>query len=140
MRIRSHLLCAALLASLSTASASPEQLQQLLNANCVSCHGPKKQERDLRLDNFATSGWHDFDLVDEMLILVEDHEMPPRQAKKPLSDEERGKLTSLLRKRLTALEQERLAGSYKKLTAQEYSDTLQDLAGSFGMSNKPLAL
>lgn len=112
-----------------SADVVPPVIGELLGTYCVSCHGPEKSEGELRLDRFATEQWSDLDLLEEILVQVEDGEMPPRKAKRALPPEAREQLKTLLTGRVRALDRERLPGSYKKVTAQEYSDSLADVFG-----------
>lgn len=105
------------------------KIQSLVTSYCAGCHGAEKSEGELRLDELATRHWGDYDLFDEIVTRIEDGEMPPEDAKKPLTGGDKAALLALLKIRLTALDDAQLAGRYKKLTAQEYSNTLADVLG-----------
>jgi hypothetical protein len=106
-----------------------QEVQTLVRSYCVACHGEQKSEGDLRLDQISTQQWNDYDIFDEIVARIEDGEMPPGDAKKPIRDSDRAALLSHLKSRLAALGKSQLAGRYKKLTAQEYSNTLADTFG-----------
>jgi hypothetical protein len=109
--------------------AVPPKLQSLVNTYCVSCHNQNKSEGDLRLDPISSERWSDYDLIDAIVTRIEDGEMPPEDAKKPLAESDRTALLSQLKPRIASLAATQLAGKYKKLTAQEYNNTLIDLFG-----------
>ena len=114
----------------ASAAAPDSSSQSLIDTHCVSCHGDSKAEADLQLDGFAAKHWDDYDLLDDMVTRIADGEMPPDDAKKPLPDSERASLVGALKKRLAELDKAQLPGEYKKLTAQEYNNTLIDLFGT----------
>ncbi len=102
---------------------------QLLNRYCVSCHNDQEKKGDLRLDQFGEQQWSDYDLIDDMVARLEDGDMPPSDAKRALIGQDKVRLMAGLEKRLAGLDSAQLAGKYKRLTAREYSDTLEDVFG-----------
>ena len=84
-------------------------LTQFLNDFCVSCHGQKKAEADLRLDkidtNIATGNSIDKWNLIRLRLLTE--EMPPSEAKQP-SHGKSSQMISLLTRKLVAGEVELL--------------------------------
>ena len=113
----------------------PSQTRSFFGKYCVSCHGPKKQKADLRVDTL------DFDLVDgidtdhwqEVLDLINLSEMPPHDAKRQPTAAERKEivkaLTSEMRKAMQAKRSSGGRNVLRRLTAYEYNNTLRDLLG-----------
>ena len=78
-------------------------VQPMFDAQCVSCHGPKKEKGKLRLDTLANTlkasengksvipgKSADSSLVKAVARLVEDDAMPPEGKGKPLTAEQIG--------------------------------------------------
>lgn len=108
--------------------AAPQQeFERLVNANCVSCHGEKKSEGELRLD--SADNWSNLELLDSVISRIADGEMPPEDSPRDMSADDKSQLLSLLKSRLRELETQQQLGGYRKLTATEYSDTLNDVFG-----------
>ncbi len=105
------------------------EVQSLLSKHCVSCHGQQSPKADLRLDMLSKSRQDDYHLLDELVSRVVAGDMPPKTAKQPLAKGDRDRLLTILKKRLVSLESARLPGMYRKLTAQEYNNTLIDVFG-----------
>ncbi len=111
-----------------------QQVQPVLKQRCISCHGPDKQEADLRLDTLSpdlVSGpdaetWHD------VLNKVNLGEMPPAKAT-ALSDSQRqavvGWLTHELRRAAQARKSTGGLTVLRRLTRYEYNNTMRDLLG-----------
>lgn len=116
--------------ALNAAADDEAKVQSLIDLHCAECHGADKQEGSLRLDQLATKRWSDYALFNELVARIEDGEMPPAEASKRLAASERTKLLSLLKNRLKTLDDQQLAGKYKKLTAHEYNNTLIDIFGA----------
>ena len=111
-------------------AADQRAVQALVNDYCASCHSEQKAEGELRLDAFTAKHWDDYDLFDEMVTRIADGEMPPGDADKPLPEKDKVTLLAALNLRLMEMDNAQLAGQYKKLTAQEYNNTLIDLFGA----------
>lgn len=107
----------------------------ILRSHCVRCHGPKKQESKIRLDNLstdliksraATEYWH------EVLNVLNAGEMPPKGEKK-LSEVQRQTLTRWISAAInTAVESRRKTDGrvvMRRLNRVEYSNTMFDLLG-----------
>lgn len=106
----------------------------VLQEMCVSCHGAKRSESDLRMDRLApdlmtgpdAETWHD------VLNRVNLGEMPPEDAPQ-LSPEQRQRLVSWLTAGLReAAAARRSTGGrvvLRRLTRYEYQNTLRDLLG-----------
>lgn len=109
-------------------------VQPVLKKLCSDCHGPQRQEADLRLDTLNpdlvagpdAETWHD------VLNKLNLGEMPPEESAQ-LSDAQRkhvvGWLTGALRH---AVEVQRSTGGQvvlRRLTRYEYNNTMRDLLG-----------
>jgi len=68
--------------------SSFELNKTFLNTYCVSCHGNEKAKGGHNFEAFSDSDWNDHDLLDELLSVVAENEMPPAKAKKKPSTEE----------------------------------------------------
>ncbi|MCP3695831.1 MAG: heme-binding domain-containing protein, partial [Planctomycetaceae bacterium] len=95
----------------------PAATQQVLERNCVSCHGKETEEGNVRLDGVGNLSLHDqLDLlnrVQEQLFLGE---MPPEKAKQP-NEADRKILLQWLNSQLTGKAAKALA---EKLRRFEY--------------------
>ena len=107
----------------------------ILRSHCVACHGPKKQEARIRLDNLSTDlinnrpaaeNWH------EVRNVLQAGEMPPEDAKQLTA-----KQRELLVRWVNAAISEALAAQRKtsgrvvlrRLNRVEYQNTMRDLLG-----------
>lgn len=129
-------MCRAIVADEATADLAGfrREVQPVLNQLCVGCHGPDKQEADLRLDTLDpdlaagpdAETWHD------VLNKLNLGEMPPEKAK-PLSEQQRRTVVGwLTREMRRAAQLKRSTGGQvvlRRLTRYEYNNTLRDLLG-----------
>ncbi len=129
-------LSAILVASLGLAGAvrASEPFDAFLEKHCISCHGPKKEKGDLRIDQLS----RDFKLgADahhwaEMIEQVNSGEMPPKKEKQPTQDEIAAFVTSLdslLKEGRAARMAARPAVVHSRLSRKEYQNTVYDLLG-----------
>jgi len=93
---------------------------------CVSCHGNEKSKGDHNFENFSDSDWNDHDLLDELLWVVSENEMPPKKAKKKPSTDERAVYEKLLAKQYLA-SKSKLPGVLTRLNRAEYENTINDV-------------
>ncbi|MCF7789306.1 MAG: DUF1592 domain-containing protein [Prosthecobacter sp.] len=127
-------LSAIFVSSLGLAVRAAEPFDAFLEKHCISCHGPKKEKGDLRIDQLS----RDFKLgADahhwaEMVEQVNSGEMPPKKEKQPTQEEIAAFVTSLDSRikegratRMTA----RPAVSHYRLSRKEYQNTVYDLLG-----------
>lgn len=107
----------------------------VLKSHCVRCHGPKKQEASIRLDNLSTNlvsdraaaeSWH------EVLNVLNADEMPP-EGEKPLSEADRTLLTRWISAEIKqAVDAQRNTDGrvvLRRLNRAEYQNTMFDLLG-----------
>ena len=111
-----------------------EPFDAFLEAHCVSCHGPKKEKGDLRIDQLSrdfkvgadTHHWA------EMMEQVNSGEMPPKKEKQPSQAEIAAFVTSL-DARIKEGKAARMAGrpavAHYRLSRKEYQNTVHDLLG-----------
>ena len=65
---------------------------------CVSCHGNEKRKGGHNFETFSDSDWSDHELLNELLGVLAENEMPPEKAKKKPSTEEMAVYENLLAK------------------------------------------
>jgi uncharacterized protein DUF1592/uncharacterized protein DUF1588/uncharacterized protein DUF1585/uncharacterized protein DUF1587/uncharacterized protein DUF1595/cytochrome c len=125
-------LSAFLTANLAVHAAEP--FDAFLEKHCISCHGPKKEKGDLRIDQLS----RDFKLgADahhwaEMIEQVNSGEMPPKKEKQPRQEEIAAFVTNLdsrLKEGRAARMAARPAVSHYRLSRKEYQNTVYDLLG-----------
>jgi mono/diheme cytochrome c family protein len=127
---------AALTAGLAFAGAvfAAEPYDAFLEKHCISCHGPKKDKGDLRIDLLS----RDFKLgADthhwaEVIEQVNSGEMPPKKEKKPTQAEIAAFVTSLdarIKEGRAARMAARPAVAHYRLSRKEYQNTVYDLLG-----------
>ncbi|MHC4993940.1 MAG: DUF1592 domain-containing protein [Planctomycetota bacterium] len=132
-RYCSTLACCLLVVSARAAETTdPHSLREFFTAHCYPCHGEKKQKGDLRLDTFA----FDFDSEDaigtgeDILIALEDGDMPPEDEPQP-SEGERAEAVAWLDTRLrrAAAAMDRRETVLRRLNKAQYANTVSDLLG-----------
>ena len=126
------------LAALPTSANADEfkdEILPILTKRCVRCHGEKKQNGKIRLDNLSTDllsnaraaeTWHD------ALNVVNLGEMPPKDEQQ-LTAAERAKLVNWLTKELDRVIKVRKSTGgqvvLRRLNRVEYNNTMRDLLG-----------
>gem|GEM_PF-3036300 len=107
----------------------------LLNASCVTCHGPDKQKADFRIDTL------DPDLLTgddvswwlEVVDVLSNGEMPPAKKDVTLADADRARIIDWLSGEIQTASQVRRAeaghSSFRRMTRYETNYALQDLLG-----------
>ena len=128
-----------------SALQAAEPFEAFVAKHCVSCHGPAKQEGDLRIDqlsrNFKDGG--DSHHWAECLDKVNTGEMPPKDQPKPTQAEITAFLTSLdalIKEGRAARMAARPAVTHYRLSRTEYQNTVYDLLGVRYDPTKPGAL
>ena len=112
-----------------------EQVRSILQAKCIRCHGPQKQNAEVRLDNISTDlvkdslgtdTWHD------ALNAINKGEMPPED-EAPLTAEERKTVTGWIAGELDRFTRSRRSTDgqvvMRRLNRFEYQNTMTDLLG-----------
>ncbi|MCX6851223.1 MAG: c-type cytochrome, partial [Verrucomicrobia bacterium] len=119
---------------LPDAVCAAEPYDAFLQKHCISCHGPKKEKGDLRIDQLS----RDFKLgADthhwaEMIEQVNSGEMPPKKEKQPTQEEIAAFVTSLdahIKEGRAARMAARPAVALYRLSRKEYQNTVYDLLG-----------
>ena len=121
-------------AVLFAAPSFEADLKPYLQAHCLKCHGPEKQEADLRLDKLSTNvGQENTPQWAEVMERISSGEMPPPDAKNSPAAQESAAIVEWLAARIKEGEGARLAKrsrvSYNRLTRDEYVNTVRDLIG-----------
>lgn len=111
-----------------------EPFETFLEKHCVRCHGPEKEEGDIRIDRLsrdfkaAVDTHHWAEAIDK----VNGGEMPPQDEPQPTQDEIAAFVTSLdaqLKAGRAARMAARPAVSHYRLSRKEYENTVYDLLG-----------
>ncbi|MDC0302670.1 DUF1587 domain-containing protein, partial [bacterium] len=102
-----------------------DQGKAFLNAHCVSCHGYEKTKGGLNLETFNSKDWANHELLNELLTVLEEEEMPPKKAKNKPSSEELATFEKLLAKQYFSIK-EKLPGIITRLNRAEYENTIND--------------
>lgn len=129
-------LCLALTAGLGLTGAvrGAEPFEAFLEKHCIRCHGPKKEEGDIRIDRLS----RDFKLGTdshqwaEALDKVNSGEMPPKKEPQPTQAEISAFVTNLdarLKEGRAARMAARPAVAHYRLSRKEYQNTVYDLLG-----------
>ncbi|MBA3938375.1 MAG: DUF1592 domain-containing protein [Planctomycetes bacterium] len=158
-RLRLLPLAAALVASgqfaaAEAATATPAEavrefdavVKPFLAAHCLDCHGDKKQKGDLRLDtlarDFASPGaaghWM------EVMERINSGDMPPKKQARP-SPAEVARVADQITAQLTEADISRQAAegetvSFRRLSRDEYRNTMRDLLGVSSDVSDPTGL
>lgn len=120
--------------AVSASASAAEPFEAFLEKHCVRCHGPQKEEGDIRIDRLS----RDFKAgVDshhwaEALDKLNSGEMPPEDEPQPTQDEIAAfvtQLDSLLKEGRAARMAARPAVSHYRLSRKEYQNTVYDLLG-----------
>ena len=120
--------------SLVGAVSGAERFEAFLEKHCVRCHGPQKQEGDIRIDRLSrdfkagvdTHHWA------EALDKINSGEMPPKKEPQPTLDEIATfvvSLDALLKDGRAARMAARPAVAHYRLSRKEYQNTVYDLLG-----------
>jgi hypothetical protein len=97
-----------------------------LTTYCVSCHGNEKSKGDHNFENFSDKDWNNQELLDELLMVVAEEEMPPEKAKEKPSAEEVAAFEKRLAKQYRTIKAA-LPGVLKRLNRTEYENTINDV-------------
>ncbi|MBC7821330.1 MAG: DUF1592 domain-containing protein [Planctomycetaceae bacterium] len=129
-------LCLALTAGLGLSGAvrGAEPFEAFLEKHCIRCHGPKKEEGDIRIDRLSRDfkAGRDSHHWAEALDKVNSGEMPPKKEPQPTQAEISAFVTSLdarLKEGRAARMAARPAVAHYRLSRKEYQNTVYDLLG-----------
>jgi len=129
-------------AGLAGAVRADEPFEAFLETYCLSCHGPKKEKGDLRIDQLS----RDFKLGadthhwGEVIEQINSGEMPPKKEKQPTQSEIAAFVASLdvrIKEGRAARMAARPAVAHYRLSRKEYQNTVYDLLGVRYDPSKP---
>ena len=105
--------------------AELDQGKAFLTAHCVSCHGNEKSKGDHNFETFNGKDWANHELLNELLAVLKEKEMPPKKAKNQPSAKELAAFEKLLAKQYFSI-QSKLPGVLTRLNRAEYENTIND--------------
>ncbi len=114
--------------------ANDPSFEKFLTTHCVSCHGPKKEKGDLRIDTLSRDfkAGMDSHLWAEVNERINAGEMPPEEEPRP-SEKEISEFIAQLDQKLSEGKAARMAArppvAHYRLSRKEYQNTVYDLLG-----------
>jgi len=117
-----------------TIFANDPSFEKFLTTHCVSCHGPKKEKGDLRIDTLSRDfkAGMDSHLWAEVNERINAGEMPPEEEPRP-SEKEISEFIAQLDQKLSEGKAARMAArppvAHYRLSRKEYQNTVYDLLG-----------
>ena len=105
------------------------QSKAFLKAHCVSCHGNEKSKGDHNFETFNDKDWTNHELLDELLTVLKEKEMPPKKAENKPSAEALSAFEKLLAAQYFSIK-EKLPGVITRLNRAEYENTINDAFSS----------
>jgi len=120
--------------SLVGAVCAAEPFEAFLENHCVRCHGPQKEEGDIRIDRLSRdfTGGLDSHHWAEALDKINSGEMPPKEEPQPTQEEIAAfvkNLDTLLKDGRATRMSARPAVTHYRLSRKEYQNTVYDLLG-----------
>ena len=128
MRLLSLTLVAWALVSVANGVENSTELgpsKTFLKTYCVSCHGNEKSKGGHNFETFNNDDWNNHELLNEILTVLKENEMPPQKAEKKPSTEERAVFDGLLAKQYLTIKSN-LPGVLTRLNSAEYENTIND--------------
>ena len=116
------------------AVCAAEPFEAFLENHCVRCHGPQKEEGDIRIDRLSRdfNAGLDSHHWAEALDKINSGEMPPKEEPQPTQEEIAAfvkNLDTLLKDGRAARMSARPAVTHYRLSRKEYQNTVYDLLG-----------
>jgi mono/diheme cytochrome c family protein len=117
-----------------SALAVDSSFEKFLTTHCVSCHGPKKEKGDLRIDTLSRDfkAGMDSHLWAEVNERINAGEMPPEEEPRP-GENEISEFIAQLDQKLSQGKAARMAArpavAHYRLSRKEYQNTVYDLLG-----------
>jgi len=93
---------------------------------CVNCHGNEKTKGGHNFETFNNNDWNNHELLNEILTVLKENEMPPRKAEKKPSTKEMAVYEELLAKQYLTIKS-KLPGVLTRLNSAEYQNTINDI-------------
>ena len=120
--------------SLVGSVCAAEPFEAFLENHCVRCHGPRKEEGDIRIDRLSRdfNAGLDSHHWAEALDKINSGEMPPKEEPQPTQEEIAAfvkNLDTLLKDGRAARMSSRPAVTHYRLSRKEYQNTVYDLLG-----------
>ena len=115
-------------------SAVGKSFESFLKEHCVSCHGPKKEKGDLRIDTLSRDfkSGTDSHLWAEVNERINAGEMPPEEEPRP-TEQEISTFIAQLDQKISEGKAARMAArppvAHYRLSRKEYQNTVYDLLG-----------
>ena len=106
-------------------SAELKQAKTFLNAHCVTCHGNTTSEGNRNFETFSDKEWHDRELVNELLTVLKEKEMPPKDAANQPSQNDATDFEKLLFTQYQTIKS-KYAGVLTRLNRTEYENSIND--------------
>lgn len=107
------------------ASAATDPLAELASRFCVKCHGQHEPQGDVRLDRLPGSVFQQADRLETLIAVLAEEQMPPAEEKQP-TERLRAEAIAHLKSALRDLSR---PTRLKRLTREEYGNTINDLFG-----------
>ncbi|MCM8533107.1 MAG: DUF1592 domain-containing protein [Lentisphaeraceae bacterium] len=109
-----------------------EKLKAFFGTYCTDCHDEDVQKGDIRLDRLDDKFFKDKHLLESLITVIQDGEMPPKKKKKQPTESERDEFAQYIFSKLP----KDIPGTLNRLTRDEYIHTVSDLFGkSFQLEN-----
>ena len=105
--------------------AELDQSKAFLTTYCVSCHGNEKSKGGHDFEKFNGKDWASHELLNELLTVLKEKEMPPKKAKNQPSAKELAAFEKLLAKQYFSIKA-KLPGVLTRLNSAEYENTIND--------------
>ncbi|MCM8543301.1 MAG: DUF1592 domain-containing protein [Lentisphaeraceae bacterium] len=112
-----------LLLFLSSVTSANEKLQGFFNDYCISCHGPEKQKGKVRFDLDSSQLFQNEELLESLVMVLEDGDMPPKKKKQP-AEKLVFETLDLIK---SHLEKKEAASTLKRLSREEYTNSINDI-------------
>ena len=106
--------------------AELDQSKAFLTAHCISCHGNEKSKGDHNFEMFNGKDWANHELLNELLTVLKEKEMPPKKAKNQPSAKELAAFEKLLAEQYFSVKA-KLPGVLTRLNRAEYENTINDV-------------
>ncbi len=106
-------------------SAELSQSQLFLNAHCVTCHGDTTSEGNQNFETFSDKDWQNPELLNELLTVLKEKEMPPEDAENQPSAKELAAFEILLANQYQTIKS-KFSGVLTRLNRAEYQHSIND--------------
>lgn len=109
--------------SFSVYLSANEKMHSFFKEYCISCHGPEKQKGRVRLDLSYENLMQNEELLESLVMVLEDGDMPPKKKKQP-AEKAIVEMVSIFKGHL---EKKEASSTLKRLTREEYTNTVNDV-------------